>query len=237
MSKTSEKLQATHEKVTENLNVFQRMAMVMKEVEYLQKDDNINFGRTNYKAMSEEKVTSTLRTAMLKFGLIMYPISYDAKLHVIQTDKGTHYLDELNSWYKIQSIDNKDDFVEVPSRGHGVDSQDKSCGKAMTSAFKYALLRSFMIPTGDDPDKISSDELDKKLGKTKKVEKKYTAEPQKASNVDIDVFTQIDDFVNMCKTVPDLDHLRFEYEGLHPTAKKDAKVQKAKEDAKNRLTN
>ena len=30
----------------------------------------------------------------------------------------------------------------------------------MTYAFKYMWLRTFAIPTGEDPDKVSSDELD-----------------------------------------------------------------------------
>lgn len=30
----------------------------------------------------------------------------------------------------------------------------------MTYAYKYALLRTFAIPTGEDPDKISSEQLD-----------------------------------------------------------------------------
>ena len=33
----------------------------------------------------------------------------------------------------------------------------------MTYAYKYMLLRTFAIPTGEDPDKVSSAELDDKL--------------------------------------------------------------------------
>lgn len=33
----------------------------------------------------------------------------------------------------------------------------------MTYAFKYMWLRAFALPTGEDPDKISSAELDEKL--------------------------------------------------------------------------
>ena len=43
--------------------------------------------------------------------------------------------------------------------------QDKGVGKAMTYAYKYMLLRTFAIPTGEDPDKISSAETDKKVEK------------------------------------------------------------------------
>jgi hypothetical protein len=41
----------------------------------------------------------------------------------------------------------------VPSLGAGTDSGDKAPYKAMTGASKYAELLSFLIPTGDDPEK------------------------------------------------------------------------------------
>jgi beta-xylosidase len=44
----------------------------------------------------------------------------------------------------------------------------------MTYSFKYLLLRTFAIPTGDDPDKISSDlYTDKLTGASDKSKEKY----------------------------------------------------------------
>lgn len=37
-------------------------------------------------------------------------------------------------------------------RGQGADSSDKGYYKAYTGAIKYALLKTFLIPTGDDPE-------------------------------------------------------------------------------------
>ena len=43
---------------------------------------------------------------------------------------------------------------------------DEHCKKmAMTYSYKYMLLRTFAIPTGEDPDKISSAETDEKIKK------------------------------------------------------------------------
>ena len=64
---------------------------------------------------------------------------------------------------KYKMVDTSDDtFIEVVSCGDGHDTQDKGAGKAMTYSFKYMWLRTFAIPTGDDPDKISSEEIDAK---------------------------------------------------------------------------
>ncbi|MNJ59800.1 ERF superfamily protein [compost metagenome] len=63
--------------------------------------------------------------------------------------------------YKIIDIETGN-FEILASSGTGVDTQDKGVGKAMTYSYKYLLLRTFAIPTGEDPDKVSSAELDEK---------------------------------------------------------------------------
>ena len=151
----------------------------MNDVEYLQKDDTVRLRAGSYKGISEEKVTTSIRSAMVKHGLVMYPFHEDTTLHVVhsertyngETSKTVSYMEEASIKYRIVNIDDPNDFIEVVSRGHGLDTQDKAPGKAMTYAYKYALLRTFMLPTGDDPDKISSEKREDKVGKTKTVNK------------------------------------------------------------------
>lgn len=125
----------------------------MKDVQYLKKDDHVKFKEVNYKAISEEKVTSTIRASMVEHGLVIIPIK--------QEHKKDGNLTTVDVTYKIVDIDTGD-FTEAVSSGTGADTQDKGVGKAMTYAYKYLLLRTFAIPTGEDPDKISSTELDEK---------------------------------------------------------------------------
>lgn len=141
-------------KKTENnkLNIYQKILNVMKAVEYLQKDDNVEFLKTKYKAISEEKVTSTVRKQFVEQGLIMYPFEQE-----ISRDGN---ITTTNTKYRLVNVDNPEESIVIASSGQGADSQDKGSGKAMTYSFKYALLRTFAIPTGEDPDKISSAELD-----------------------------------------------------------------------------
>lgn len=136
------------------LNLYQKIHAVMNDVGYLQKDDSISFGNTKYKAISEEKVTSTVRSSLLKHGLVIMPIEQE------HSREGT--LSTVNTKYKIVDIDTGQ-FEILVSSGTGADTQDKGVGKAMTYSYKYLLLRTFAIPTGEDPDKISSAELDAKL--------------------------------------------------------------------------
>ena len=141
------------------LNLYQKIHAVMQDVEYLQKDDAIKFGNTSYKAISEEKVTSTVRASLLKYGLVIMPVE--------QTHSREGTLSTVDTKYKIVDIDSGN-YEIIVSSGTGADTQDKGVGKAMTYSYKYLLLRTFAIPTGEDPDKVSSAELDTKEGKTEK---------------------------------------------------------------------
>lgn len=145
-------------------NIFQKINEVMKNIEYLTKDDKVEFGTTKYKAISEEKVTTAVRDQLVKNGIVIIPIEQESEnKELIRTDKSVNMLTSVHVKYRIQNIDDVKDFIEVESNGTGVDTQDKGVGKAMTYAYKYMLLRTFAIPTGEDPDKISSAETDKKI--------------------------------------------------------------------------
>lgn len=145
-------------------NIYQKINEVMKNIEYLTKDDKVEFGTTKYKAISEEKVTTAVREQLVKQGIVIIPVKQESEnKELIRTEKSVNMLTSVHVKYRIQNIDDINDFIEVESNGTGVDTQDKGVGKAMTYAYKYMLLRTFAIPTGEDPDKISSAETDKKV--------------------------------------------------------------------------
>lgn len=150
------------------MSVFKKILAVMKDVEYLQKDDKVEFKSTKYKAISEEKVTSAVGAAMREHGLVIIPVEQE---HFRQGDLTT-----VNVKYRIVDVDTGDSIVAVSS-GTGVDTQDKGVGKAMTYSYKYLFLRVFAIPTGEDPDKVSSDEWDEKLKKEQKLGQNNKSNP------------------------------------------------------------
>lgn len=144
-------------------NLYQKMLEVMKNIEYLNKDDRVKYRDTDYRAMSEEKVTMTVRKELIKQGLVVFPID--------QTVEKDGNITTTNTKYKMVNTDNPEEYVILASSGQGADTQDKGVGKAMTYSFKYMLLRTFAIPTGEDPDKIASDQIDddEKIDNIKKI--------------------------------------------------------------------
>lgn len=155
------------------MNIYEKMLEVMKAIEYLNKDDKVEYKSTKYKAMSEEKVTTTVRKELIKQGLVVFPIE--------QTVEQSGTITTTNTRYKMVNTENPEEYVILASSGQGADTQDKGVGKAMTYSFKYMLLRTFAIPTGEDPDKISSDEIDddEKIARIKKIIEEYDVDTSK----------------------------------------------------------
>jgi hypothetical protein len=124
----------------------------MGEVKSLKKDGKVDFGNTKYKFLSEAKTTSTLREKFVENNIMVYPIKAE------ETTSGKithgHYI------FRMVNADSPEEFIDIHSTGQGHDSADKGSGKAQSYAFKYALWRTFSIPSNDDPDQISSAEHD-----------------------------------------------------------------------------
>ena len=136
------------------MNIYEKIASIMGDIQYLAKDDKVEFNKTSYRALSEEKVTSIMRAELLKHKLIVYPVA--------QSTNRMGTITHVDVTYRMVNVEDPKEYIEIASCGDGADTQDKGSGKAMTYAFKYMWLRTFALPTGEDPDKISSAELDER---------------------------------------------------------------------------
>lgn len=125
-------------------NVHQRLAAVMQDVTYIQKERKTGM---NYTIVSHDAVTAKVRPALLAQGIVYYPVRCD------YSHNGNRA--ECAMTVRFVNIDDPADFFDVPTFGYGIDPQDKGPGKAMSYAVKYALLKALGLETGDDPDQDS----------------------------------------------------------------------------------
>jgi hypothetical protein len=130
-------------------NIAQRIAAVMGEVDYVQKEKKQGM---NYSIVSHDAVTAKVRPLLHKHGVIYYPRG----LTVSQNGNRT----EAVFTVRFENIDDRTDFIDVETFGYGVDPQDKGPGKAMSYGVKYALLKVLGLETGDDPDTVQDKTAD-----------------------------------------------------------------------------
>ena len=134
------------------MNIYEKLLAARQEIGYLQKDGKVAFESTSYKAITDEKVMTTVRPILDKYKLVML-------IDSIQMSRNGSLTEAVITW-RFVNAEKPDEFILVQSAGQGADTQDKGAGKAMTYSRKYALLNTLLIPTGEDPDKVSSEELD-----------------------------------------------------------------------------
>lgn len=146
--------QKTIDRLSEKLgpkSIGEAIHAIYGEIGYVQKEGQVNFGNTKYKYAGEAAFIAALRPVMVKYGVTISvnctELAYNAPGHVI-----------VRCTYIFAHKDSGT-FMQVESLGEGKDSGDKAIPKALTGAYKYALRQTFMLETGDDPDKVSSEEL------------------------------------------------------------------------------
>ena len=149
--------------------VYEKIQQVMGSVNYLNKDGFVETGKgKGYKALTDEKVLGAVRPALVSAGLVILPVKMDQQrtdeqVKAYDGSTKTNRITDVSVTYRIINVEDPKDYVEVVSAGTGVDTQDKGIGKAMTYAKKYAILNSFLIPSGEDTDQISSDKYTEQL--------------------------------------------------------------------------
>jgi len=121
-------------------NIYQRILAVMAEIDYVKKD-----GKTpQYPYVSHDKVTALMHKAFVKHGIVCIP-------HVKSSVQNTNRTEVLLQVDFINP-DDPSDSIFTTALGYGIDNGDKGPGKAISYAFKYALLKTFCLETGDDTD-------------------------------------------------------------------------------------
>ena len=121
---------------------------------------------------------------MTQNGLCILPIGIQSDVQIDRWQEGNRQkqqvFTEVITTYLL--MHESGESQEIVGYGHGTDSNDKAAGKATTYAMKYALLYTFMTPTGsiDDTDTLHSDDAPKPANDSVQVKA-----PKRNSNGDL----------------------------------------------------
>jgi hypothetical protein len=157
------------EQKPEPKNLHEAVINVMKSVKNIDKSMTVGEGKNSYKGVADKDVKYIIGQAMADNKLTCLPIDIVEDVKVDRWSEETNYgIKQKQSIFTKVKVTYRLTFavtgehIDICGYGHGVDSQDKSAGKAMTYALKNALLYSFLVPTGaiDDTDNTHSNNLE-----------------------------------------------------------------------------
>jgi len=153
-------------------NLAKAIISVMKAVKGIDKSTTVGSGSMQYKGVSDQEVKKIIGEAMAEAGLCILPIGVNAKTQIDRWEETVTYngipqtkskqsvFTETTNKYLLLHESGESEILE--GYGQGVDSQDKSAGKATTYALKNTLLYTFLVPTGkiDDSDNMHSETIE-----------------------------------------------------------------------------
>jgi hypothetical protein len=163
-------------------NLFQKMQEIYKQVESVDKGARIQAGYGSYTAVLHDDVTRLLHKPMAELGIICVSDVYDHNLVQMEVVKkngeiGVAYRSEVSMKLILINADKPDERLEITSHSFAIDSGDKSYGKAVSMATKYALLKAFMLESRDneesrdqEPQAVKSSSSSVKLASDKQKE-------------------------------------------------------------------
>jgi len=134
--------------------IFKSMQAINKEIEAIQKGrsgDGINY---NFRGIDD--MMNSLHPLMAKHGVVTVPKVIDRKADYF--DKTKEYQGRVSTtrWTQVVltvewrfTAEDGSELIVGPVCGEGLDNSDKATNKAMSAAFKYALMQTFMVPTED----------------------------------------------------------------------------------------
>lgn len=170
------------------MNIFEKLMKITSELSTVAKNLEVGFGAAKYKAVGEADVLKAVKPLESKYGIYSYPVKRTIiENSIVETinskaEVKKNFYVRIESIYRFVNVEKPDEFIDITSYGDGLDTGDKSVGKAMTYADKYALLKAYKIITGDDPDQFASEDV---KAKTSKLDRKLIVQAQEL-NIDLD---------------------------------------------------
>lgn len=138
------------------LSVYALISAVQKDLSEV----GISKGQTNtfqkYKFRGIDDIYNTLSPILAKRGLVILPRTVERVVVEHESKNGglTFYVTLRVEYDFVSSFDNSSHTVVT--YGEAMDSSDKATNKAMSAAYKYAVIQAFAIPTEGDNDADSS---------------------------------------------------------------------------------
>ena len=147
MTKKKQEEEAQAQAAVQERSIYDAVLQVMEEAAWVAKTGKNSHMRYDY--ASEVDIISVYRPAMVKAGIFIRPLTIEIIERVL-AGKNHRIIAQLT--YRIEGRTGVAGHIDVPVLTEGIDTQDKAAAKLYTQGLKIAMLQTFCIPRGEDPD-------------------------------------------------------------------------------------
>jgi hypothetical protein len=155
---------------TKTLSIAQALNEVMKEVGAVKKNDRNASQGFNFRGI--DAVVNAVSPALQKYGVIVVPSVEDYEYASVEIGKNRTVMGHVKVKVTYTFIGAGGDSIKATVVGEAMDSGDKATAKAMSVAFRTALLQTLSLPTDEpDPDSQSYERSEKVVVDTKALAK------------------------------------------------------------------
>ena len=133
------------------MSIYKKLNEVQKKASFVKKDGELGYGQNKFSIVTHDAVLRAIRTHLTDIGIVIVPSQVEKGISVPgKTSKGGDKI-RFEALYDVAFIDIDDDSkIVIRTEAHAEDNSDKAANKAITYAVKNAMLKAFLLETGDD---------------------------------------------------------------------------------------
>ena len=152
--------------MSNTLTIAQALTEVMKEVGAVGKKDRNASQGFNFRGI--DAIVNAVSPALQKYGVIVVPSVEDYEYSSVEIGKNRTVMGHVKLKVSYTFIGASGDAIKATVVGEAMDSGDKATAKAMSVAFRTALLQTLSLQTDEpDPDSQSYERSEKFVVDTK----------------------------------------------------------------------
>ncbi|CAB4156466.1 Essential recombination function protein [uncultured Caudovirales phage] len=155
---------------TEVLTITQALNAIMKNVGAVRKGDRNQAQGFNFRGI--DAVVNAVAPQLQEYGVIVYPTVEEYDYTNVEIGKNRTVMGHVKVKVTYTFVGQAGDAIKSTVVGEAMDSGDKATAKAMSVAFRTALLQTLSLPTDEpDPDSQTYERSEKVVVDTKALAK------------------------------------------------------------------
>lgn len=162
----------------ENKNILAKLVKIMGKMDRIPKNGRNKFH--NYEYTTESDVNEHVRPLLVEEKVIL--VTNVKSMEVVPTGDKGYSITRIMAEYTFYDAESGESITfTLPSAGH--DAQEKGVYKAITGGLKYAILKTLLGVTGDDPERDEGNGKEEaKRGSSQPATRPVTQPPPAAKN-------------------------------------------------------